>query len=142
MSKADPVSDDTDKAARGYAGIWSDIEPTDEQLAAFDAFKAGASHERSRLLGEVERLTEAAELRKQVKDDAIAQMNVWAKAAEKAEQARDAALAFHDAWVECEVAMATGSPDLFREKRSRLIALHRALSPSDRIEPTPEERKD
>jgi hypothetical protein len=94
------------------------------------------------LLGEVERLTEAAELRKQVKDDAIAQMNVWAKAAEKAEQARDAALAFHDAWVECEVAMATGSPDLFREKRSRLIALHRALSPSDRIEPTPEEGKD
>jgi hypothetical protein len=39
------------------------------------------------LLGEVERLTVAAELRKQVKDDAIAQMNVWAKAAEKAEQA-------------------------------------------------------
>jgi hypothetical protein len=133
MSKADPVSDDTDKAARGYAGIWSDIEPTDEQLAAFDAFKAGASHERSRLLGEVERLTEAAELRKQVKDDAIAQMNVWAKAAEKAEQERDAFRDVLEELADLMDAVYRGEykPDSFTTQPAR-----RALSPSDRKEKT------
>ena len=33
---------------------------------------------------------------------------------------------FHDAWVECEVAHATGSPELLRKKREALIAAHKA----------------
>lgn len=42
---------------------------------------------------------------------------------------REAALeAFHDAWVECEVARATGSPELLKEKRAALISRHRSLS--------------
>lgn len=39
----------------------------------------------------------------------------------------DALKAFHDAWVECEVASATGSPDVYREKRQQLVKAHSAI---------------
>lgn len=35
---------------------------------------------------------------------------------------------FHDAWIEAEVAKATGSPEIYKEKRSALIAAHKAVS--------------
>lgn len=35
--------------------------------------------------------------------------------------------AFHDAWVEEQCAIATGSPDILREKRQQLIAAHKAV---------------
>jgi hypothetical protein len=115
----------------------TDKAPRIEEIRAL--VKAGrdlAPDEGAFLLGEVERLTEATELRKQVKDDAIAQMNVWAKAAEKAEQARDAALRLlaearpHVGWVR------QGFADEVLSIRARIDA----LSPSDRIEPTPKEK--
>lgn len=34
---------------------------------------------------------------------------------------------FHEAWAECEISMATGSPDIVREKRQKLIALHKQI---------------
>lgn len=36
----------------------------------------------------------------------------------------EALMAFHDAWVECEVATATGSPEIYNDKRKKLIAAH------------------
>ena len=44
-----------------------------------------------------------------------------------AAQVTEERAAFHDAWVECQVASATGNPDLYGEKRDRLLALHAAI---------------
>jgi hypothetical protein len=127
----------------------TDKAPRIEEIRAL--VKAGrdlAPDEGAFLLGEVERLTEATELRKQVKDDAIAQMNVWAKAAEKAEQARDRleracriVLEHADANRALTRAKAIG-PNGAIITQIALINVRDALSPSDRIEPTPEEGKD
>lgn len=72
---------------------------------------------------EVERLkAENRQLENEIADMALGPTMVQNQRAEV-----ERLKAFHEAWVETQVANATGSPEIMKNKREKLLSLHRAI---------------